>query len=104
MPTYVIDTPAGDLPRPTTQTTILELIKWLKHYDEIKNIIFVSNQPFVKYQESIISSVFKIHDASINVEVVGPEVLFTEREVQPIIEALGSYIWVQTPTALLKLG
>lgn len=34
--TYVIDTPRRDLPRPTTHTTILELIEWLKKHKNIK--------------------------------------------------------------------
>jgi hypothetical protein len=53
--TFVIDTPAGNLPRPTTETTIVELLKWQSTHKDIKRIIFVSNQPYVKYQEAIIS-------------------------------------------------
>ncbi|WP_339041281.1 hypothetical protein [Candidatus Lariskella endosymbiont of Hedychridium roseum] len=33
---HVIDTPRQDLPRPTTQTTALELVSWLKLHDEIQ--------------------------------------------------------------------
>jgi len=101
-PVYVIDTPARDLSRPTTQTTILELISWLKQYDNIKNIIFVSNQPNVKYQEAVITEVFRNSDVKISFEVVGDS-YYDNENLYPIIEALGSYIWAQTPAVLLKL-
>jgi hypothetical protein len=101
-PVYVIDTPARDLSRPTTQTTILELISWLKQYDNIKDIIFVSNQPNVKYQEAVITEVFRNNDVKISFEVVGDS-YYDKENLYPIIEALGSYIWAQTPAVLLKL-
>ena len=55
---YVIDTPAGELPRPTTQSTLIELAAWLKDHKNIRKIVFISNQPHVKYQNAIITSVF----------------------------------------------
>lgn len=102
VPVYVIDTPARDLPRPTTQTTIVELIIWLKQHNDIKNIIFVSNQPNVKYQEAVIKEVFRNSDVQISFEVVGDS-YYDKENLYPIIEALGSYIWAQTPSVLLKL-
>ena len=102
VPVYVIDTPARDLPRPTTQTTIVELIIWLKQHNDIKNIIVVSNQPNVKYQEAVIKEVFRNSDVQISFEVVGDS-YYDKENLYPIIEALGSYIWAQTPSVLLKL-
>ena len=102
MPTYVIDTPAGVLPRPTTQTTIIELVKWLKQHEEIKTITFVSNQPYVKYQEAVIREVIKNLNAEIEIEVVGSAC--SDENAQPIIEALGSYIFAVTPEILIKFG
>jgi hypothetical protein len=102
IPTYVIDTPARDLPRPTTQTTILELIEWLKQHNETKTIIFVSNQPYVKYQEAVIKEIMMDLAATINVEVVGSSC--SNDKVQPIIEALGSFILAATPNVLIKSG
>ena len=102
IPTYVIDTPARDLPRPTTQTTILELIEWLKRHEEIKTITFVSNQPYVKYQEAVIKEAMRNFDTPINIEVVGAA--YNNDNVQPIIEALGSFIFAVTPDVLIKSG
>jgi hypothetical protein len=71
--TSIIDTPAGNLSRPTTETTLKELLKWLDARKDIKKITFVSNQPYIKYQEAIIAQVLKSH-ASISYEVIGPKV------------------------------
>lgn len=99
---YTIDTPAGDLPRPTTQSTLIELIAWLKNHKNIKNIIFISNQPYVKYQKAIITSVFKDYKIDIEFDVIGSGVQNKEN-IQPIIEGLGSYIWAVSPIVISKL-
>lgn len=99
---YLIDTPARDLPRPTTQTTILELINWLKEHPEIKNILFISNQPYVKYQGAIIESTFKNAGVKIKIEIAGNE--FTNlTKLDTIIEGLGAYIWAAFPNNLSKM-
>jgi hypothetical protein len=103
MTVHVIDTPRGDLPRPTTQTTILKLIEWLKNHQEIQNIIFVSNQPHVEYQKAIIDLIFKEQYVNINYEVVGSAVN-NHNDLQPIIEGLGSYLWAATPAVLSKMN
>jgi hypothetical protein len=100
--TYIIDTPKRDLPRPTTQTTIQELISWLKDHHDIKSITFVSNQPYVKYQNAVINEVMRNAQAAINFEVVGSA--YTESNLQPTFEALGSFIFAATPEVLIKLG
>lgn len=99
---HVIDTPRGDLPRPTTQTTVLDLIEWLKTHQEIQNIIFVSNQPYVAYQSAIIGSIFKDQNVNIEYEVVGNENT-NINELRLIIEGFGSYLWAATPSALLEM-
>ena len=95
----VIDTPARDLPRPTTETTIQELCNWLReHKNDVHSIIFISNQPHVKYQEAIIKEVFKQQGLSTKFEVVGYKI--GEKNVikiQELVGALGSQIWAQTP-------
>lgn len=101
--TYVIDTPKGDLPRPTTQTTILNLIEWLKSHNEIRNIIFISNQPYAKYQNAVIDLIFKEQQVNVKYEVVGASVKNTE-SLKPILEALGAYVWAKTPIALGDMG
>ena len=97
--TFVIDTPAGDLPRPTTETTLKELIKWLENHKEIKKITFVSNQPYIKYQEAIIAQVIANLNPNIAFEVIGPEAS-KDIEVFRILEGLGSYIWAKTPSVI----
>ena len=103
LPTYIIDTKAGDLPRPTTQTTILELIKWLKQHEDITNITFVSNQPYVKYQEAVIKEVLRNSNFPMNFEVVG-SARSEKEQIKAVIEALGSYIFAKTPDVLLTLN
>lgn len=99
----VIDTPARHLPRPTTETTVIEFSVWLKAHQDVKNVIFVSSQPYVKYQEAIIAAVFKNRGINIEPIVVGPEV---NSDIDPykMIEGLGSRIWAQTPFVLAALG
>jgi hypothetical protein len=103
IPTYVIDTPARNLPRPTTHTTILELVGWLKQRDNIRSITFVSNQPYVKYQAAIITEILRRSESQISFEVVGSGQV-NKDNAQPVIEALGSYIYAQTPEVLFKLN
>lgn len=100
--TYVIDAPAGNLPRPTTETTIVELIKWLNAHQDIKKITFISSQPYVKYQEAVISEILKSY-SHIDFEVIGPEVNKDTKSFK-ILEGLGSYIWAKTPAVISQLG
>ncbi len=100
---YFINTPKGDLPRPTTQTTMMELITWLKHHPEIKSLLFVSPQPHVKYQEAIIQSIFADQHKALSFHVVGPGVT-NSQNMKPLIEGLGSYLWATTPPLLAQLG
>lgn len=99
---HVIDTPREDLPRPTTETTLKELVKWLAEDQKIKNILFVSNQPHVKYQASIIDLVFDYYKLNINFEVAGPKVKDHE-DTRQAIGALGSYIWAASPRIFSKI-
>jgi len=64
----------------------------------VHSIIFISNQPHVKYQEAIIKEVFKQQGLSTKFEVVGYKI--GEKNVikiQELVGALGSQIWAQTP-------
>ncbi len=96
---HVIDTPARDLPRPTTVTTILELISWLQDHSEIKSVLFISSQPNVKYQQAVIDLIFNEQKVEIDYEVVGAAVINVDN-VQPMVGALGSYIWTISPIVL----
>lgn len=98
-PTYIIDTPAKNT-RPTTHTTMVELAGWLKEHEDIKNITFVSNQPYVKYQEAIINETLRTIEIDLNYEVVGSE--YEELGLQSAIGSLGSYIYAKTPDVLIE--
>lgn len=102
LPTYMLDTPKRDLPRATTYTTVVNLINWLKTHPEIKNIIFISNQPYIQYQYAIIDSIFREQKLDISFEVVGSAA--SGANLQPMIEGLGSYIWAYTPKVLLHMN
>lgn len=97
----VIDTPRRELPRPTTHTTVRELMKWLEQNPQIRTILFVSNQPHVKYQQAIIEAIFA-EDKNITVkyEVVGSAA--QTNQIKAILEGMGSYIWAKTPFILKR--
>lgn len=99
-PVFTIDTPAGNLPRPTTQTTVIKLVEWLKGHEDIKTITFISNQPYVKYQEAIIRETLKSLDYHLEFEVIGDE--YNSSNPQSAIESLGSYIYAATPDILFR--
>jgi hypothetical protein len=100
--THVIDTPRGDLSRPNTQTTTLELIKWLRTRPDIKHITFVSSQPYVQYQKAQIDLIFKEQDVEVTYEVIGPQAKQSET-IKPVVEGLGAYLWAQTPAIISDL-
>jgi hypothetical protein len=128
LPTEIIDTPKGDLPRPTTETTVIALCDWLRNHPEIKRLTFVSNQPHVQYQKAIIGQVFKQQNTNevdleaereliarvfkqqkidVEFEVIGPaakETASKETKIKDGIGALGSQLWAQTPGVFDDLG
>lgn len=108
MPVTVIDTPRGNLPRPTTETTIIELIRWLRKHPEVRSITFVSNQPHVEYQKAVIEMVFKRENMDTKIEVIGPEFkLAADKDratyIKDLVAALGSQIYAVTPGIVEKL-
>jgi len=103
LPAYLIDTPARDLPRPTTQTTIMELLSWLQEHPEVKSILFVSCQPYVLYQKAIIGAILGEQKSSIVFDVAGPCVT-EDATIQTMVEAFGSYLWAAAPLVFAKLS
>lgn len=97
-----LDVPANNASRPTTQSTLLALIQWLQAHPEIHHIVFVSNQPYLKYQGAIIDTLFSAHKINISYEVVGPAVASVNK-LQPLLEGFGSYLWAATPAVLSTL-
>lgn len=105
----LIDTPRGNLPRPTTETTVTMLCDWLKKHPEVHEITFVSNQPHVEYQRAIIGQVFEKQEVKLKFETIGPVyndlTLNNDADkINYILQALGSRIWATTPEVLDAIG
>ena len=103
----IIDTPRGDLPRPTTKTTIAELKKWLRSNRNVKRILFISNQPYLLYQKKIVENELYLNEkgfSDIEIEMVGPGVPdLLLQHIQILLEGLGSYIWAASPLVLKEI-
>jgi hypothetical protein len=99
---HIIDTPRRDLPRPTTETTAVDLAAWLKTQPQIRRVIFVSNQPYVAYQRAVLQAVFTREYPACAITVVGQAADATEPP-QTLVEALGGTIWAAMPAAMHKL-
>lgn len=106
----LIDTPKGDLPRPTTETTVSDFCEWLKQRPEIQEVTFVSNQPHVEYQKAIIAQVLQKQAVNVRFEVIGPECNINSildnnaDQINYIVQALGSRIWAATPEVIDAIG
>ena len=103
LPVTVIDTPAGNLPRPTTETTAQAFCQWLKKHPSWQTVTFISLQPNVKYQEAILRGVFKREKVSATFEVIGDKVDLNQTNLHALIGALGSQIWAKTPEVIAKV-
>ncbi|RTL07434.1 hypothetical protein EKK58_01635 [Candidatus Dependentiae bacterium] len=106
IPDFIIDTPENNNTRPTTETTLIKLSEWLQEHPTIKHITFISNQPYVHYQQAVIDFVCKKHNINIQYQVVGPKAS-SKNSLSCIIESLqglGSYLWAATPVLLLEIG
>ncbi|MGI9215168.1 MAG: hypothetical protein ACR2HS_05970 [Gammaproteobacteria bacterium] len=105
----LIDTPKGNLPRPTTETTVADFCAWLRQQPEIRKITFVSNQPHVEYQKAIIAQVFSKQAIKVDFEVIGPGydvkiVNNNAKQINYLVQALGSRIWAATPEVINTIG
>jgi hypothetical protein len=108
LPMTLIATPKGNLTRPGTKETSIELIQWLKKNPAIQTITFVSNQPHVAYQEAVIAQIFEEQAPSIKYEFIGPAFDFEStpdpvKVIQESVGALGSQIKAKTPRILESL-
>jgi hypothetical protein len=104
IPITTIDTPRGALPRPTTQTTMLELIAFLKKNPHIHHVTFISNQPHVAYQQTLIDSVLRLKGVTLSYQVVGQGANSTFSHALSILAELGSYLWAKTPDVLCRMA
>lgn len=71
----------------------------------MQHITFVSNQPYVDYQKSIIAEVFKKLGDDVQFEVIGYAYADLENDTtSKIMQALGSRIWAATPGVIRAIG
>lgn len=98
----VIDTPQEDGRRATTQTTVEDFCEWHATHKEVKNAVFISEQPHVLYQKAIIEEVIYKNKSDLCFEVIGQESGFGA--VKSFAGALGSYIWANMPNCLRNFG
>ena len=105
----VVDTPAhqrpdGTVQRPTTQSTIE---RWLDQHPLPEKVFFISNQPYVQYQSSVIGVALRGHPNGEKCEmnVIGeafiPNATPSEENVKQGVEALGSLIRAKALLILL---
>ncbi len=108
--TSIIDVQRGDMPRPTTESTVQEFIKWLSEQPNIKRIVFVTNQPYVGYQSAVIAEVFRQAGVADKYEIdvigMGFDILKKPdlKQVVEVAGAFGSQIYAQTPNVIDRLG
>jgi hypothetical protein len=93
--------------RPTTESNITGLCDVINKLPELKDrslkVIFVSQNPYIGYQEAVIRAVLRNEAVNIDLEVVGPESRITS--MQGVINAtreLGAQLFAQTPSVLIK--
>lgn len=94
----VIDIPQKNGCRPTTQTTLEKFLEWQKNNSDVNNVLFISNQPSVKYQQAVIAEVIYYYKSKLNFEVVGEE--YKNINLQRAVGELGAYIWAVMPRIL----
>lgn len=102
-PLEIIDTPRGEEKRPTTPMTIRELSSFLIKRPELQSLVFISSQPYVKYQEGMIKAVLGNVGCDVTFEVVGNAVEQPE-VTRPLIEGVGSHIYTRSPDLIASLG
>lgn len=101
---HIINTPKGDVTRPTTETTIIELMKWLDNHPEIKRILFISEQPYVKYQEMIITRIIDKQKSDLTYEVIGSKITQEEANISNVVNSFSSYIFAKAPILIKSLN
>lgn len=97
----LINTLEANNRRPTTRTTVEDFCKIIKFNNITEPVLFVSNQPYVLYQKSVISEVMRESNLNIDFEVVGTKTNSTD--IQSTVGSLGSYLWVSIPYIMYKL-
>lgn len=104
-PLLVIDTPRGDLIRPTTDKTVADLIKEIETRPDFKDLIFVSSQPHVAYQDEVIAESFYRNNIKLKYLTIGSEYKLSNNgdlsaNVSALMSALGTELYAKTPRIL----
>lgn len=102
----VVDTPAKNGSRPTTQTTVEDFLRWKNSNPDrkINKILFISSQPSVRYQEEIIKAIFFSQNEPFDcVEVVGGNG-WQKQDLQRLVGGLGEYIWAAMPMIFREMN
>ena len=95
----IVDTPQRNGVRPTTQTTVEDFLK-LPNFN-FGSLLFISSQPSVKYQNSIINEVITKLNKKLKFETIGGT--NDKQNLQRSVNELGAYIWAYTPRILRKM-
>lgn len=102
----VIDTPARNGSRPTTQTTVEDFLKWKNNNSDaaINKILFISSQPSVRYQEEIIKAIFFSQKQPFDcIEVVGGNG-WQKQNLQRLVGGVGECIWAVMPRIFREMN
>jgi hypothetical protein len=101
---HTLDTPRGDLPRPTTETTAQYLAEWLQkpEHQNITSVLFITQQPHNHNQEMIIRNVLDVYHPSLKYEVVGN--IDADATVETQVRSIGQTLFAGLPGALIANG
>ena len=105
---HVINTAAKDGARPTTETTLEEGLRFLKRLG-LKRAIFISNAPFIQYQNAILEWVAARQKSRITYEVVGNSKAYDFKDQAKSLEdakqgldGLAGFLWSAIPHILCR--
>lgn len=93
---YLLHTLRGDLPRPTTETTVAHAINWIiQNKLQDKSILFISDFPYLPTQEATIENVLMAKNVYPRYALGGPEAP-EDVEIFRVLSELGAYIHAKT--------
>ena len=104
IPAHIIDTKKDPyLPRPTTYTTLVTFLEWLRNNNSLKTILFISNQPHTAAQREIITLAIQNKEFnSLVYEVVGDKIK-NDTQIKTLLEAFAAYLWNKLPNFALTM-
>jgi hypothetical protein len=94
----------GERLRPTTETTVTDVTEWLKLHPDVKNVLFISNQPHIQYKKSAIDSVWRGVNCNTDIKYEVAGSYTPGLEAKDLLGALGTHIWARTPQVMSLSG